>query len=299
MISYTGLYTRAATMCGISTTTDAVDLANIQTDLNTGLSLFKNSARRYWTRVEQQTNLVAGQQYYSYPPNAVRITEVRVNSNGLNFPLIKVDSEHLWNKLNIIPAMTINLPTYYFVKGFNEIGLWPTPSANTVNGLLISYEPRINLSIEDFTTGTVSLTNGTTTVTNSGSNFIPSMVGRWFQITDGTTDGQWYQVASYDSATAIELANDYAGTSTTTGAYIISQMPDIPEDYHLGLVYYACYNFFLKRKDAGTASNYFAMYEDLLNRYKDTYASKSTGLVLDNVEDYRYSLFSIPPNPIS
>ncbi len=97
----------------------------------------------------------------------------------------------------------------------------------------------------------------------------------------------------------LALANDYGGISGSALPYIISQMPDIPEDYHLGLVYYAAYNFFLKRKDIGTAELYQGMFNDLMTQYRETYASKSTGMVQDQVQDYRYSLFSLPPNPIT
>src|SRR5258707_576836 len=191
MLTYTQSYYRAANLCGVSIT--AADIPFMQQDINQGLRLFKNAARRYWTRQEKVTDMVAGQQYYQLSPDMVRITEVRVNSNGLNFPTILINSEHLWNKLNIIPAMTINLPTYSFVRGFGELGLWPTPSANTTGGLIISYEPRlVDMSVEDVTTGTASVINGSQTVTLSTAIVTPQMVGRWFQANDGP-DGTWYQ----------------------------------------------------------------------------------------------------------
>jgi|SRR5215469_8874873 len=302
MLTWTQAYTRASDMVGIPLTSSSVTF--IKQDINQGLRLFKNAARRYWTRQEKVTDMQNGQQYYQMPADFVRATEVRVNSNGLNFPVVLINSEHLWNKLNIIPAMTINLPTYAFVRGFNEIGLWPTPSAFTAGGLIVSYEPRlIDMSIDDVTGvttgGTANVTNGSQTVVLSTSSVTASMVGRWFSVQDGT-DGNWYQIASYTNATTFSLANNYQGlTNTTAGSFTIGSAPDIPEDYHMALCYYAAFNFFLKRKDTATAEMYKNEFYALLDEFKNTYSGKQTGLVQNAVQDYRYSLFSIPPNPIT
>lgn len=296
MLTFTQLKNRALDITGVQTTS-AIDLANIVQDLNQGLRLFKNAARRYWTRKEVSAALVSGQQYYTFPQDIVRITEVRVNSNGLNFPVNQVDSEAMWNRINIIPAMTINLPMYYFVRGYNEIGLWPIPSQAVTAGLVVSYEARLrDMSLDDIT-GTVGVTNGAMQVTSS-SLFNANMVGMSFSVTDGS-DGNWYPIITYDNASSIELENFYQGITEPSASCIIGSVPDIPEDYQLGLVYFAAYNFFLKRKDNGTATMYKALFEDLLNQYKEVYAAKTTGQVQQSIEDYRYSIFTLPPNPIT
>lgn len=272
---------------------------NIKQDINQGLRLFKNAARRYWTRKEHSTALVSGQQYYQLAPDTVRTTEVRVNSNGLDFPVNQVDSEAMWNRINIIPAMTINLPMYYFIRGNNEIGLWPIPSQNVGAGLVVSYEPRlVDMVSDDVTGGTVTVTNGSTTITGTAGVFTSNLVGRWFSVNDGS-DGNWYQVGTFTNSNTIDLTNYFVGQSESTTAYAIGPVPDIPEDYQLGLVYYAAYNFFLKRKDEGTAVNYKALFEDLLNQYREVYAAKTTGQIQQSIDDYRYSIFTLPPNPIT
>jgi hypothetical protein len=296
MLTFTQLYTKAAYICGVSTAS-TTDVTNLKQDINQGLRLFKNAARRYWTRKEVSASLVSTQQYYTFPEDMVRITEVRVNSNGLNFPVNPVDSEAMWNRINIIPAMTINLPMYYFVRGYNEIGLWPIPSENVAAGLVVSYEPRLKDMTLDDTTGAVGVTNGSQTVTSS-SLFNQNMVGMSFTVTDGG-GGNWYPIITYGSASSLQLENYYQGYTNPTATALIGTVPDIPEDYQLGLVYFAAYNFFLRRKDNGTATMYKALFEDLLNQYKTTYADKTTGQVQQSIEDYRYSLFTMPPNPIT
>lgn len=297
MYTFTQLKTRALDICGLPSTS-TTDVTNVTQDINQGLRLFKNAARRYWTRKEASADLVQNQQYYTFPEDMVRVTEVRVNSNGMNFPVLPVDSEAMWNRINIIPAMTINLPMYYFIRGRNEVGLWPIPSQTVTAGLVMSYEPRLtDMSLDD-TTGTVSVTQGSTVVTASSSLFTASMVGMSFSVTDGT-DGNWYPITSYTNATTIGLENYYQGQTNGSATCLIGSVPDIPEDYQLGLVYFAAYNFFLKRKDSETATMYKALFEDLLTQFKEVYAAKTTGQVQQSIDDYRYSIFTLPPNPIT
>jgi hypothetical protein len=299
MITWTQLYTRAADIVGVSPTVSSQNLTNIKQDINQGLRLFKNAARRYWTRTEKSTGLVAGQQYYQLPPDCVRVTQIRVVSNGLFVPVTQVSSEEKWNRLNVIPAATISLPTRFFVRGNGEIGLWPTPSQTVANGLLISYEPRlVDMSIEDTTGNTATVTNGSITLTFSDTPAKQSMVGQWFQVTDGS-DGNWYQIALYNANNSLNLGNDYQGTTGTALKYIIGQAPDIPEDYQMALVYYAAYQYYLKRKDANTAATYNSLFNDLLTQYKETYAAKTTGVVQNNNAGQQFNVFLIPPNSIS
>lgn len=298
MLTFTQLYTRAADICGV-TLTNTLDITNIKQDLNQALRLFKNASRRYWTRKEVTADLVASQQFYTFPEDMVRITEVRVNSSGLNFPVNQVDSEAMWNRINIIPAMTINLPMYYFVRGYNEIGLWPIPSQATSAGLVVSYESRLkDMSLDDTTNLSIGVTQGSQTITSAANGFLSNMVGMSFTVTDGT-DGNWYPIITYVSAATLTLENFYQGITETASSCIIGQVPDIPEDYQLGLVYFAAYNFFLKRKDNATATMYKALFEDLLTQYREVYAAKTTGQVQQSIENYRYSIFTLPPNPIT
>lgn len=293
MLTFTQAYTRAADITGISIVTNTSALINIKADINQGLRIFKNASRRYWTRKEATTNLVANQQYYTFPEDMVRITTVRVTSGGLTLPVVLEDSEEMWNRINLIPAMTVGIPTTGFIRGKNELGLYPIPSINATNGLIVSYEPRLkDLSIDD-TTGNTNVTNGSVTVTSSAL-FNSKMVGMSLQVTDGS-DGNWYPIVGYTSSSGITLENVYQGATSTGVASIIGQVPDIPEDYQLGLVYYAAYNYYLKRKDAGTASGYKALYEDLLTQYKEVYAAKTTGQVLQSLDTYSYDLFGLPP----
>jgi hypothetical protein len=292
MLTFTQATARVLSIVG---TSDTDTTTNAKQDINQGLRLFKNAARRYWTRQEKTASLVASQQYYQLPSDVVRVTQVKVVSNGFTYGLEEVSSEKMWNDLNVIPAVTVNVPTYYFVRGYNEIGLWPVPSTAVASGLVVSYEPRLaDMTIDDVT-GTATVSNGSVSVTDSATGFNQSMIGRWFQVTDGT-DGNWYKVGGFTSTSVLTLENFYQGLSGSGRNYLIGQVPDIPEDYHLGLVYFAAYNFFLKRKDNNSSTMYFQMFDDLLKRYRNTYGDKTTGLVQNNLNSRRYNIFTQPPN---
>lgn len=301
MLTFSVLTSRAQDICGV-VTTNSTDTTNIQMDINQGLRLFKNASRRYWTRKEVTADIVANQQYYTFPEDMVRITEVRVNSGGssggFNWPIVQIDSEELWNRYNIISSQTVIFPQFFFIRGRNEIGLYPVPSTTTAGGLIVSYESRQpDMSLPDTTGISVGVINGSQTVTSS-SLFASNMVGMWFTITDGS-DGNWYLINAVTNSSSLTLENVYLGPTEANATATIGSAPDIPEDYQLGLVYFACYNFFLKRKDNDTATMYKALFEDLLMQYKEVYAAKTTGLVQKPQTDGIFNVFFLPPGTIT
>lgn len=298
MITFTQLYTRVADIVGVSTTTNNQDIINAKQDINHALRLFKNSSRRYWTRKEVTTNLVASQQAYTMPEDMVRVTEVRANTGGYNWPLVQVDSEALWNRFNVIPSNTVIVPQFFFIRGRNEILLYPTPSISQAAGLIVSYEPRmIDMSVDDTTTTTVSVSNGSQSVTSPSTSFNTNMSGMYFTVTDGS-DGNWYPIIGATAST-LTLENYYQGITENTAPCIIGLVPDIPEEYHLGLVYYAAYQFYLKRNEMENATLYKGLFEDLLMQFKMAYAAKTTGIVQKPLTDNIFNIFWLPPGVIT
>lgn len=298
MITFTQLYTRVADIVGVSITQNSRDLTNAKQDVNQALKLFKNSARRYWTRKEVTANLVAGQQFYTMPEDMVRVTEVRANTGGFNWPLVQVDSEALWNRFNVIPSNTVIVPQFFFIRGRNEIGLYPIPSVSTTAGLVVSYEPRMaDMYLDDVTATTVTVTNGSQSVTNPSVALSTNMNGMMFTVTDGS-DGNWYPIIGATSS-ALTLENYYQGITKNNATCTIGSVPDIPEEYHLGLVYYAAYQFYLKRNESANATLYKGLFDDLLMQFKEVYAAKTTGIVQKPLTDNIFNIFWLPPGVIS
>lgn len=76
---------------------------------------------------------------------------------------------------------------------------------------------------DDITTGTVSVANGSTTVTSSGNNFGSVTTSMWFRVQGDTTS---YAISSIDTSAnpdTLTLANSYKGTTNTSASYACFQ----------------------------------------------------------------------------
>ena len=81
-----------------------------------------------------------------------------------------------------------------------------------------------------YNTGTVDVTRSSTTVTGTGTTFTGAMVGRQFRLGVGSPI---YTIATYTSATSIELDQVYAGTTATGQSYqIYNAYLTVPSDFH-------------------------------------------------------------------
>jgi len=67
--------------------------------------------------------------------------------------------------------------------------------------------------VPTYTTGTVTVTQDSATVTGSGTTFTEAMEGRLIKF--GTEDN-WYEISAYVSATEITLASNYVGDTGST-----------------------------------------------------------------------------------
>jgi hypothetical protein len=171
------------------------------------------------------------------------------------------------------------VPTHYFVRGFDEIGFYPIPSAAITDGIEIRFEPKHTLlTAADYTDGTLTVTNGSTTVTGSSTTFTSSMTGRYLQVTDGT-DGIWYKV-TYVSATSLTLENYYQGLSGSGRTYRIGQVMDLPEEYQEAPADYAMYRHFVSQGDLKTGAEFKAMFDNAKERATSQYAQKTANNVI-------------------
>lgn len=73
-------------------------------------------------------------------------------------------------------------------------------------------------TVAPYTTGTASITAGSTAVTGSGTTWTAAMVGRKVRF---GSDTAWYRIATFVSTTSITLENVYQGTTATAATYDI------------------------------------------------------------------------------
>lgn len=272
MLSFQTLYSDVQSQVS---DTSSTSLILIKRWINQGAKKFGAKLNREWRRSSRTQSTVANQQYYYLPVDCIRPKSITVTIGGVAYPLTQIDNEEDWNDLNQLSTSS-DIPEFFFVRGGTEFGIYPIPSSSTANAITVRYERRMrDMSADDYTTGTITATNGDETITGAGTTFTAVMVGRWLRINDPNGDGMWYQIASYTSATSIELTTKYQGTTGASLSYTIGEMPDIPEEYHENLVDYACYRYYKRRKDRGMSRDFGRDFETALLECQSNYSSTS------------------------
>lgn len=275
LITFQDQYQLAQRLSHFSTDTITADFKK---DINTGCAKLMAGMHRSYLRVSRSTDLVAAQQYYQYPQDCREMRNFKTHIGGIERSMTEVTDEEYWDRINQTPITGI--PYLFFVKAPKEIGLHPTPSAAVSSGgELVFTRKHLNMTQDDYTTGTVTVTNGGQTVTGSGTSWTQNMVGRAFEVTDGS-DGNWYRIASVETATSLTLENTNQGISGGALAYRIGECAFIPEEYLETPTDYALSRFYLGR-DAAKQAQYLNMYKSDSEELRSEYGRKASSSVID------------------
>lgn len=255
---------------------DSADtLTLLKRGINQGAKKFGAILNREYRVAKATFSLVANQQYYQLPEDAIRPRSIVCTIGGVNYALKEVPDDDTWDSLNMTTT-TSTIPQLFFVNGSDEIGIWPIPADNQTSAAVLKYERRMrDMTQANYTTGTVEVTNGTAVVTGAGVVFTQSMVGRYLHVTDGSADGMWYKIASYVDSENLVLENNYGGTTGSGRSYLIGEAPDIPEEFHEALVDYACYRYYRRRRDIQLARDMKGAFDEALVLCKGSYSSKT------------------------
>ena len=284
MTTWGKLKTKFQTMSGDDS---AAALAQAEEDMNTGNALMHAALNNYFNRRSKAADIVADQQYYQLPADCVRVQGIDfLESTDHRRPLVQIRSEYAWRSLNSA-ATSGNTLTNWFQKGADEVGVFPIPSQAVTSGLIIYYDPKsYNFNQDDYTTGTVALTQGSTTVTGTDTAFTSSMVGWEFSVTDGS-DGYQYRVAAYVSGTEITLEEPFVGVSGSGKTFLLGQAPTFPSEYHNVGLHYALGMFFqtagnMERAKFHMSGDYKrpGLFEAAINDARARYASSSSSSVI-------------------
>lgn len=229
----------------------------------------------YWLEGSSTAVTVADQQAYALPYDYDKMIDVYQTVGAYKYIPREIVSQDDWDRLNQQTSYESNYPIYWHIYA-GQILFWPIPSTASQT---ITYNYRknvVDLSIADYTTGTLS-TAGTTTITGSGTSWNASMIGKYLQVTPTSTaatngDGFWRKITAVASATSLTLDIAYTGSNVTGASYIIGQVPALPEAFQDTPVYKA-------------AEIYFTTIEPEPNRaqmFRQMYDDKFQGLVDDS-----------------
>lgn len=251
------------------------------TNLTLGDTLMNQNAReiitmKQWNFREatHTASTVASQQFYNLPARASRVYTPLVTIGTTQYTPDEIRTREEWDRLNQTTSVLSDTPEYFFIFG-GQYGFYPTPSGATANAISLPYlQTHKDLTIADYTTGTItSIDNGATTVTGSSTVWTDKFATRYIRITDSdsenTGDGVWYEISSITSTTVLEIKAPYQGPtlSAATAAYTIGQVSIIPEDFQILPVYRACEHYFTSvQPDTERAAMYKTLYLEGLNR---------------------------------
>lgn len=240
-----------------------------------------------WPFLQRTTTATttASTQNYQLPANLKKLINTTITNGTTKYQPREAPSRAYWDYLNQQTTYSSNFPEWYYV--FNgQVLFWPIPSSSSLT-ITYNYEiVRKDLTIADYTTGTITTTtNGGTTVVGSGTSWTASMAGRFIRIDESNTaanngDGLWYEIASVTNSTTLVLTKAYLGTSLSGGAatYTIGQMMVLPDGYHEMVVYKALYQHFASSKNPqmARAQSFKVMFDELNKSMFDTYSRPNT-----------------------
>lgn len=241
------------------TTTSYTNLSSTQAflkqQINNTVTFLFSLLRKYKLIPPAYTDAtVDGTVTYKFRPGLSKLESMTITISSLVRPLIKVESQDEWDKLVSVPQT--GLPTHVFPQR-DTFSLFPTPGdiyTLTIKGVFMP----VNMTVDDYTTGTITITTGDETITGAGgATFTAAMVGRWLAVTDssGIPSSNFYRIASYTDATHVELDRKVIETTASGQTYVIGESPEIPEELHefiqyrVASIYYA-----LRRKDMKQAN---------------------------------------------
>ena len=220
------------------------------------------------------------QRSYLMPPDYKKIKTVRAKSGSVWYPLEEVKSLEKWHALTGSVDYS-NIPTSYIVindDGNVHIELDPVPNADgnaespNLEFIFEGYLDPLTFPT-DYTTGTVTATNGSETITGSGTTFTAAMVGRFFNI-----GKWWYEISSVNSATSLTLVNYYQETTGAGQSYTIAEILRLPPEFSYTPLWGTLRDYW-QTGNKELADKYDGYYARELLMLQHKYKSKSKGAV--------------------
>lgn len=207
-----------------------------------------------WLEIEESVLTTAGQQYVEIPNDMRRVTGVRVvvgtgTSATIYLPRLVYDAQK-WELILAYRLGSNQYPYFCYQQG-TRLLFSPIPTDSTTTVTLIGRRKITDVTIQDYTTGTITMaTNGTNLITGSGTSWTSGMAGQWIQIAAiagaNGGDGEWYEIASITDATDLVLVKLYQGTNIVAGSatYTMGQITYEPESWQMAPIYRALALFF-------------------------------------------------------
>lgn len=286
MIIWDKAYTLAQDWSGDKS---ATMLTNFKFLLNLGYKDILQIFTGEETEDVRTTSTQTGIRAIKLAPNYIRMHSVTATIGSQIHTLVEEESQERFNE-RLYLNRTSTRPEVYFLRprfgvGGTELLLDPIPSGTSTT-ITINYAANArDLSQDSYITGTITATNGSTTITGNGTTFTSAMVGRYFNVTDttGLGDGNWYRITGFTSTTAMTIENKYDGATVTGKTYTISEIFSLPEEAHMLPIYYTMMHYYLgyrQDKDEKRLALWETRYKAGLTALEKRYKKKGKNAVL-------------------
>ena len=191
----------------------------------------------------QVTASVAGQRLYDYPTDILDYTIDNVYySDTTSVERFKLEPVTITELDERIPQWLDNdgfCPSYwYHDKAVGQWGLYSWENAVTTGTdcIQVRYRKKHTKMTRYYTTGTVTMTNGSDAVVGAGTTFTGNVqvgdqigVGKLLDV-DTAFPVTWYTVESVDSNTGITLTGNFAESTVAGASYIACSNSSIEND---------------------------------------------------------------------
>lgn len=258
---------------GQTADSEAITFLNMM--MNVGYKDVLQTLGRQVTEQQARTTLVAEQRNYQVPPDCLFPKTVVLIDGNTQYPLTEEPSDEYWTLFT--QNNSVGRPERFHFRprfgiGGGIIQLDPIPSSDEYVLELTFEATEKDLSKTKYTTGTVSVTQGSAIATGSGTTFTSDMIGRYLRLSSDGTQRLPYRIKDVPAADQLTLENVYQADDASGKNYEIFEAFALPEDCHMLPIYFAEWHWWDSKGNSTRAAKFESQWKNGLSRAKKTHS---------------------------
>lgn len=283
MKSFTQTYTDFQTITSDSSTT-ALSLA--KTYINDSVHKILSLADWNFNKSYKDYTTTASQSEFEKPYNAAKVSEVFVYTGGIWYVPKEVKSDSLWRKITYVDVEA-DVPSFWHISDeTGNIEIYPTHSSAS-DTVRINFTKRVrDMSVADYTTGTVTTVADDQTITGAGTTWVDKMEGRWIKVTSTTSviGDIWFEIESVTDTTHLEIKENMP-EAAAGASYTIAEMIPFMEGFEDIALWYALDKYYQMREKVTLAREYERMWKEALDElFKRDLKSASDSVLVKEID---------------
>ena len=210
---------------------------------------------------------------FALPRDYRKMITVSQTYGTREWPINEMSDPKAFNKLFYMSKiMSAFVAQYYHVRGRNLM-IFPFCSTSTDFMKMFYIKAPVDMTQLDYNEGTITLNNGDTVVTGTGTLWKDNVVPNSSIVIDDID----YQILSVDSDTQLTLTQAFQAASVIDYPYLIGDLPSIPEPFTDILWIGAAREYWaLYKKDETQAMLLADRFNEYENRLKESTNAKTT-----------------------